>query len=257
MLPPWSFRLSLVVLLGVGCSSDDPGGSGTNGTHGTDGGSPDLVGSVCEAPSDCYPGVDPASLAGEIECLDRVREGYCTHQCMADEDCCAVEGECISPLPQVCSPFESADAMMCFLSCEDEDVMAGGAEDPAVFCQNEVGPDFICRSSGGGANNRKICVPGDCGVGAACGSDADCSGDFTCQGGFNGGYCGVSGCADDSDCPADSLCVSGGGSSYCARTCATEGDCSFCRGSDVAATCTSEVEFLGAGGSTVCVPDPA
>ena len=33
--------------------------------------------------------------------------------------------------------------------------------DPTEFCQREAHPDFICRSSGGGSNNRKVCVPGD------------------------------------------------------------------------------------------------
>jgi hypothetical protein len=243
---PWS-GLGLCLLLGCS-SSDDP-----QGESGHDSGSPDQVGAVCEVPADCYPEIDPAQLAGPVECLDRVRGGYCTHQCTGDEDCCAVEGECVSSLPQVCSPFESANLMMCFLSCEDADVSAAGADDPQVFCQNEVHPDFICRSSGGGSDNRKVCVPGDCGVGASCAADADCAPDLTCDTAFGGGYCGARDCASDGDCPADSLCIDNGDFNYCARTCATEGDCSFCRPADVAASCTSDVQYVGAGGTSVCV----
>lgn len=240
-------------IAGGSCKADDPPGS--DGTD--DGGSPDQVGSICAVPDDCYPEIDHAELAGPVQCLDRVRDGYCTHECNDDADCCAVEGECVTDLPQVCSPFESTGLDMCFLSCEEADVAAAGAADPEAFCQHEASPDFICRSSGGGSSNRKVCVPGDCGVGAACADDSDCAGGLQCDLTFEGGYCGSRGCGTNADCPADSLCIVDGDSSYCARTCAAETDCTFCRPEGVAATCAADVEHVDGSETPVCVPTHA
>jgi len=99
--------------------------------------------------------------------MDRVPGGYCTHECQTDADCCAVPGECLTDLPQVCAPFESTGKMYCFLSCEDADIRAhetelftdGAPLDANVFCEKRVGPSFSCRSTGGGAKNRMICSP--------------------------------------------------------------------------------------------------
>src|SRR5688500_3504895 len=92
------------------------------------------VGSQCEVPDNCFPDVeDRTALKGEIQCLDRVPGGYCTHLCESDDDCCAVEGECLSDFPQVCSPFESTGMKMCFLSCED-------VADEPNFCQDYAHP---------------------------------------------------------------------------------------------------------------------
>lgn len=129
------------------------------------GGSPEQAGEACVSPDDCYPDVaDPTLLAGAVECLDRVQDGYCTHQCDTDADCCAVPGECDTPLPQVCAPFESTGLRMCFLSCEQDaldQAEAAGFEftDDAAFCQRYAHPRFGCRSTGGGSENRKVCVP--------------------------------------------------------------------------------------------------
>src|SRR5687767_13139746 len=84
---------------------------------------PEETGSVCEVDAECFPDVAEGELLGEPLCLTRVRDGYCTHTCEMDSDCCAVEGECKSTLPQVCSPFESAEGTMCLLSCEDADIV--------------------------------------------------------------------------------------------------------------------------------------
>ena len=253
---PWVLSCALGCLV-VACGSNADGGADGNDGAQTDG-SPDQVGSVCEVPADCYPEVDPEGLAGEVLCLDRVRAGYCTHECSDDAECCAVEGECLTDLPQVCSPFESAGAKMCFLSCESEDVEAAGAADDQSFCQHEASPDFICRSSGGGSENRKVCVPGDCGVGAACAGNEDCDPDLECIGDFDGGYCGARDCSANTDCPQDSRCITIDDANYCVRTCVNDGDCGFCRGEDVAAACTDEVEFVEAGTvGTVCLPPPA
>jgi len=110
----------------------------------------------CAVPEDCYPEVDPAAIQGEIDCITRVDDGYCTHTCTSDTDCCAVEGECQTGIPQVCSPFESLPDMRCFLSCEPDVI---GDWDETEYCANYAHPAFLCRSSGGGSSNRKICVP--------------------------------------------------------------------------------------------------
>jgi hypothetical protein len=139
--------ISFGLALGVGWACGDDG-------HGDDS-SPDMAGEACEVVDDCYEGVDHADLAGDVQCLDRVPGGYCTHLCQSDADCCAVDGECKTDLPQVCAPFESTGLMMCFLSCEAADV--GGDTD--AYCHEHAHPDFVCRSTGGGAANRRVCVP--------------------------------------------------------------------------------------------------
>ena len=113
----------------------------------------DNVGAACESPNECFPEVeDRDALVGEIVCLGDVPGGYCTHLCETDDDCCAVEGECLTDFPQVCAPFQSTGMKMCFLSCE-------GIADDEHFCQEEAHPSFGCRSTGGGSENRKVCVP--------------------------------------------------------------------------------------------------
>jgi hypothetical protein len=158
--------------------------------------------------------------------------------------------------PQVCSPFESTMDRMCFLSCEDADIGTdAGVVDEQEFCQRYANTDFICRSSGGGAANRKICVPGDCGVGADCASDADCN-NLECLTGFLGGYCGQRDCNTNADCPGNSSCVTASdGNNYCYRNCATASDCSFCRHDGYYAACSADVDFAEAGtAGSVCVP---
>ena len=114
------------------------------------------AGSACAAPSECYIGIEAGALKGEVQCLNRVPGGYCTHLCQTDADCCAVPGECRGGFRQVCSPFESTGQMMCFLACEASDVGSIEAND---FCHQNANGAFNCRSSGGGAKNRKVCVP--------------------------------------------------------------------------------------------------
>jgi hypothetical protein len=72
-------------------------------------------------------------------------------------------GECKSGFKQVCSPFENQGQKMCILSCEAADLHAspdGGVLDETAYCQTYASAEFLCRSSGGGAMNRKVCVPG-------------------------------------------------------------------------------------------------
>ena len=124
-------------VLTLGCDDDDDDDNG--------------VGSACERPEQCY--VDLADeVQGDPVCLDRVEGGYCTHECGSDADCCAVEGECPNGKEQVCGPFESTGLRLCFLSCE-------GQDDGDTFCATYAARGFGCRSTGGGSNNRKVCVP--------------------------------------------------------------------------------------------------
>ena len=97
---------------------------------------------------------------GAAACLTQVPNGYCTHACAADTDCCAVAGECPQAHAEVCAPFESTGAMDCFLSCEADLVSRAGFTDDTTFCQKYANAAFICRSTGGGSTNRKVCVPG-------------------------------------------------------------------------------------------------
>lgn len=142
-----SLGFGAALLAGFACGDDH---------HGHDESSPDYAGEACVSVDECYDEVEPGALVGDPICLDRVEGGYCTHTCQTDADCCAVEGECRSDFPQVCAPFESTGMMMCFLSCEAADI---GDHAEGEFCQEEAHPAFGCRSSGGGAANRKVCVP--------------------------------------------------------------------------------------------------
>src|SRR5690606_32778436 len=120
--------LSFACGVAFACSgkSDKNGGSG-DGDGDDSRPPPGETGSFCETADECFPDVAEGELLGEAICLDRVDDGYCTHECTVDEDCCAVEGECTLDARQVCSPFESTGTMMCFLSCEGSDLAA--AED--------------------------------------------------------------------------------------------------------------------------------
>ncbi|MCU0665416.1 MAG: hypothetical protein MUC50_24210 [Myxococcota bacterium] len=111
------------------------------------------TGASCEVAEDCYPGVDTEALPSPPMCMDRVENGYCTHHCASDDDCCSVPGECEDDLPQVCAPFESTGEYYCFLSCE------AVVSDQDEFCAQNAHPEFHCRSTGGGSDNRKVCVP--------------------------------------------------------------------------------------------------
>lgn len=97
------------------------------------------------------------SIKGAPICLTRVPDGYCTHTCQTDSDCCAVKGECKSEWPQVCAPFESTEEKYCFLSCEAALIPEDSTDN--AYCQQNANPAFNCRSTGGGNQNRKVCVP--------------------------------------------------------------------------------------------------
>ncbi|HEY3235846.1 MAG TPA: hypothetical protein VGJ84_14105, partial [Polyangiaceae bacterium] len=241
------------------CSGNEKKGA-VGGTGGT--GSPEQTGSMCRSPSDCYPMVNPTMLRGAVECL-AVSGGYCTHQCGSDSDCCAAPNECKTNLRQVCSPFTSMAGQRCFLSCEPGDLRPAdggiGPVDEQEFCQREASPYFICRSTGGGSANRKVCLPGVCGnTGTACVAIADCTAGLDCLLGFNGGYCGKADCVSNADCAMDARCVRHtDGRNYCFKTCITPTDCTFCRLSSVAASCVATVTFADPTTTgSVCVPPP-
>jgi hypothetical protein len=134
-----SFIGVLLVAALFGCSSN----SGEN------------AGQACGAAGDCYKGLK-AAPKGEVMCLTKVAGGYCTHLCQTSADCCTVEGECKTGLAQVCGPFESTGMRMCFISCEAGVV---GSTEPNAYCQENAHRSFICRSTGGGSDNQKVCVP--------------------------------------------------------------------------------------------------
>jgi hypothetical protein len=120
------------------------------------------TGSACAKTADCYPGIDASALKGTATCLTQIQGGYCTHTCSADGDCCAVSGECPKGFKEVCASFESTGMKYCFIGCDAADIAADpnpGTTDPNAFCQKWGGATFTCRSTGGGANNRKFCGP--------------------------------------------------------------------------------------------------
>jgi hypothetical protein len=131
-----------------GCGSDKPPYVPAN------------TGQSCSTASQCYAGIgDAQALHGEPICMAQFTNGYCTHHCATDADCCAVTGECPVGIVEVCGPFESTGEMYCFLSCEDAAVSNAGMSDANAYCARYANPDFLCRSTGGGSANRKVCVP--------------------------------------------------------------------------------------------------
>lgn len=208
---------------------------------------PGETGAACEAATECYPNVVDGELSGEAVCMEQVEGGYCTHTCEVDTDCCGAEGECPEAWNQVCSPFESGDAKYCLLSCEDTDVATDAdAVDSDDYCQRNAGASFSCRSSGGGSENRKICMPISCsgGLGDGCAVDDDCEGELVCDLTLGDGYCTAAACASDDDCPGDGLCAKNGDASRCVRPCNTANDCAVCRAGSTATTCDAAVELL-------------
>ena len=117
------------------------------------------VGQPCTTAADCYKGVDSGALLGTPTCLTSITNGYCTHTCTADTDCCAVSGECKAGYKEVCAPFESQPTSYCFLSCDPADIAASGngSLDPNSYCQKFGNSSFTCRSTGGGSSNVKFC----------------------------------------------------------------------------------------------------
>ena len=177
-------RLSIVVglaftsvLLALACGGSDASApSSSSSSGGTADAGPrgiEPAGQTCSAASQCYGGVDggadSGAILGAVTCLTKVTNGYCTHTCTQDTECCAAPGECTTGVKEVCSPLENQGAQYCFLSCEDADIQravaanadagydAGAGADS--YCQKFAGASTSCRSSGGGSKNRKVCLP--------------------------------------------------------------------------------------------------
>jgi hypothetical protein len=96
----------------------------------------------CGGPGDC-----PAPEGSEPQCLDKAGEGFCTWSCSVDADCAFDEDE----WGRVCASFEEEPGTHCFPSCREQE--EGG--DEVAVCPDR----FTCRSTGGGANNRRVCFP--------------------------------------------------------------------------------------------------
>jgi hypothetical protein len=125
------------------------------------GGASPAAGQPCTQPTDCYRGVaDAGALLGQVMCLP-LQGGYCSHTCTTDGDCCAVPGECVAGIKEVCAPLESNPQTYCFVSCESADIAAtpGGGADPNAYCASFARAGFNCRSTGGGSANKKFCAP--------------------------------------------------------------------------------------------------
>ncbi len=120
------------------------------------------TGQSCSQASQCYGWVDADAVHGQVTCLTKLQNGYCTHTCQSDADCCAVPGECLTGFGQVCASFESTAQKYCFLSCDSSVVASApdaGTTDPNTYCQRWASATFTCRSTGGGSANRKFCGP--------------------------------------------------------------------------------------------------
>ena len=104
---------------------------------------------ACGTAEDCdLPDVDPV-------CLDKAGEGFCTWECAIDDDCAESE-EQQGDWALVCASFESNELSYCFPRCRE----IADTADPEGVCPS----GFSCRSTGGGASNRKVCFPNDPGT---------------------------------------------------------------------------------------------
>jgi len=90
----------------------------------------------CDAAGDCDGEVPEGA---DAVCLDKGDEGYCSWGCEVDADCSDADPAL------VCASFESEAATYCFPGCDEGD--------------DACPPGFGCRSTGGGADNRKVCFP--------------------------------------------------------------------------------------------------
>jgi hypothetical protein len=97
----------------------------------------------CDEPEQCSDLVPEDATA---ECVDKEGGGFCTWSCTEDAGC---DGDQDDDWDFVCSPFESNPGMYCFPACNED-----GEDD-----LDECPPGYGCRSTGGGADNRKICFP--------------------------------------------------------------------------------------------------
>lgn len=190
------------------------------------------VGAPCEAPADCRPDMDPDD--GDAVCLDDVPGGLCTLDCETDDDCCP-GGAC--GRAQTC--VEHDGRSLCMVSCTSDDIAP--QNDADVYCNGNANPATTCEQV---SPEQRVCIPGECGLGAACDDDDECAQGLACIGEFEGGYCSVAGCESNDDCPDDSLCIVQGEGTMCAKRCELEVECWSCRPREVRATCGSAEEYV-------------
>src|SRR5215472_288737 len=98
--------------LAIACSSNSSGPP------------PGQTGSGCTTAAQCYPGLDAAALQGTVTCLTQLQNGYCSHTCQTNVNCCAVPGECPTGLKEVCSPLQSAGLTYCLVACDTASIAA-------------------------------------------------------------------------------------------------------------------------------------
>jgi hypothetical protein len=153
--------LAFLVAVTLACSSGNNTSGGGSGS--SSGGTTNTTGQTCSSASQCYRLVDAGTVRGTVTCLMQgIPNGYCTHTCTQNSDCCAVPGECPYGYPEVCAPFESTGQKYCFLSCAASAISSAadaGTSDPTTYCQRYASASFICRSTGGGAQNQQFCGP--------------------------------------------------------------------------------------------------
>src|SRR5437773_12343281 len=75
---------------GGGATGGTVATGGVIGSGGADARSPEPTGQACKVAADCFPGIEGGALSGAVECITKVQDGYCTHRCDKDSDCCAV-----------------------------------------------------------------------------------------------------------------------------------------------------------------------
>lgn len=126
-----------VLLLAVACKGDGD----------TDGGEFAGVYDACEVSEDCE-GLVPEDAEGQ--CIGQLDDGsgFCTWSCVDDMDC---SEEFDEDFDYLCASFESEAGKYCFPGCREDD--------PDVPEDEVCPPGYECRSTGGGAENRRVCFP--------------------------------------------------------------------------------------------------
>ena len=126
-----------VLLLAAACKGDED----------ADGG--EFVGlyDACEVSEDCE-GLVPEDVEGQ--CIGQLDDGagFCTWSCVEDMDC---SEEFDEDFDYLCASFESEAGKYCFPGCREDD--------PDVPEDEVCPPGYECRSTGGGAENRRVCFP--------------------------------------------------------------------------------------------------
>ena len=102
---------------------------------------------ACESSEDCE-GLVPEDV--EEQCIGNLDDGsgFCTWSCVDDLDC---SEEFDDDFDYLCASFESESGKFCFPGCREDD--------PEIPDDEVCPAGYECRSTGGGAQNRRICFP--------------------------------------------------------------------------------------------------